>query len=167
MLRFVLSAITMCLVGTALLAPTAHALSAKARITTAGLGPLKIGMREARVEKILGKQIRINYYNAPCGVAGFERKLSGLFTRPRLARIYVNTRRYATRSGVRVGDSEDKVYDTYPGEIVTKPHTYYPNGSYLEIHDGNSKVVLETDGRRVKSISTGRKPEIDYVEGCS
>jgi len=94
-------------------------------------------------------------------------KTFALFTEDRLARIYVYTRRYATRSGVRVGDSEQDVLDTYPGEIVRTPHEYAPNGSYLKIEDGNRKVVFETDGSKVTSISTGRKPEIDYVEGCA
>ncbi len=102
-------ALLACSIAVGVAASPAHALSAKARITTAGLGPLKIGMKERRVEEVLGKRIRIDYYNEPCGVARLEGKLNGLFTGPRLVRIYVRTRRYATRSGVRVGDSEAKV----------------------------------------------------------
>lgn len=166
MFKLTVSALAACSIVLGPSASPAQALPSKWRITTAGLGPLKIGMKERQVERVIRREIRIDYYNAPCGVVRLQGKLSGLFSGPRLARIYVNTRRHATRSGVRVGDSEAKVYDTYPGEVVTKPHAY-TDGHYLEIHDGNRKVVFETDGRRVKSISTGRKPEIDYVEGCS
>jgi hypothetical protein len=49
---------------------------------------------------------------------------------------------------------------------VTKPHAY-TDGKYLEVHDGNRKVVFGTDGARVVSVSTGHEPEIDYVEDCS
>lgn len=92
--------------------------------------------------------------------------MHGLFTDGRLARIYVGSRRYATRSGVRVGDSEQKVLTTYPGQLVRERHAY-SEGWYLKIVDGNRKVVFEIVRSRVVDISTGRKPEIDYVEGCA
>jgi hypothetical protein len=32
---------------------------------------------------------------------------------------------------------------------------------------GHRRLVFETDGRRVTEIGSGRKPEIDDVEGCA
>ena len=153
----------------ALVAATAAlALPRSARITTAGLGAIKIGMTERQVERAAGQRItrEVGAGDGSCTTATLGRGLSALFTGPRLARIYVRSRRHATRSGVRVGDTERKVLTTYPGEIVREPHAY-TNGSYLKIVDGNRKVVFETDGRRVTQISTGRRPEIDYIEGCA
>ena len=72
-----------------------------------------------------------------------------------------------TPARARVGDTEAAVYATYPGQIKTRPHQYDPAGHYMEISDGNRKVVFETNGQRVGQISTGRLPEIDYVEACS
>ena len=94
-------------------------------------------------------------------------KVYGLFTGNLLARIYVGSRRYATRSGIRVGATEAEVYAAYPTKIHSVPHEYDPDGHYLEYRDGNRKVVFETNGQRVEQISTGRMPEIDYVEGCA
>jgi len=152
----------------ALLTGSASALSRNARISTAGLGPVKIGMTERQVERKAKRSIRRQEGAAgpSCTTARFGSKDFLLFSGKRLARIYVNSRRYATRSGVRVGDSERKVIDTYGDEVVRTPHEY-TNGSYFKIEDGNRKVVFETDGAKVTSISTGRKPEIDYVEGCA
>ena len=149
-------------------ATSAVALPRTARITTAGLGAIKIGMTERQVEKAAKRRItrEEGAGNGTCTTARIGDKLFGLFTGPRLARIYVGSRRYATRSGVRVGDTEQKVLATYPGEIVRESHAY-TSGSYLKIIDGNRKVVFETDGRRVTQISTGRRPEIDYIEGCA
>lgn len=164
-LRVALASLVLVLCSTGV----ASALSRKARITTGGLGPVKIGMTERQVEKAAKR--RINRQGGAgaesCTTAELGDKTSGLFTGDRLARIYVRTRRYATRSGIRIGDSEEDVLETYPGDIVTEPHTYDPNGSYLKLVDGNRKVVFETDGSKVTDISTGRKPEIDYVEGCA
>jgi hypothetical protein len=149
-------------------ASSAVALPRSARITTAGLGAIKIGMTERQVEKAAKRRItrEVGAGDGSCTTASLGDKLTALFTGPRLARIYVRGRRYATRSGVRVGDTEQKVLATYPGEIVREPHAY-TNGFYLKIVDGNRKVVFETDGRRVTEISTGRRPEIDYIEGCA
>jgi len=102
-----------------------------------------------------------------CTTATLGDKVYGLFTGNLLARIYVGSRRYATRSGIRAGDTEAAVYAAYAGQIVTLSHDYDPDGHYLEIRDGNRKVVFETDGHRVEQISTGRMPEINYVEGCA
>ena len=125
--------------------------------------PMQVGESRAGHRRIT---LRGEAGDRSCRTATFGDKLYGLFTGDRLARIYVGSRRYATRSGIRVGASEADVYKTYRGQVVARPH-HYTAGHYLEIRDGNRKVVFETDGRRVVQISTGRRPEINYVEGCA
>jgi hypothetical protein len=167
--RRVLSVLAVTAAAATCVPASATALPRTARITTAGLGAIKIGMTERQVERAGNRRIRLQggAGSGDCRTATMGGKLYGLFTGDRLARIYVGSRRYATRSGIRVGATESDVYDTYPGQIVSRPHQYDPAGHYLEIHDGNRKVVFETDGKRVEQISTGRLPEIDYVEGCA
>ena len=149
-------------------ASAASALPRSASISTAGLGPIEIGMTERQVERAAGRSItrRGGAGDGQCTSGAIGNKVYGLFTGERLARIYVGSRRYATRSGVRVGDSEQKVLATYPGQIVRERHAYTA-GWYLKIIDGNRKVVFEVVGSRVVDISTGRMPEIDYIEGCA
>jgi hypothetical protein len=151
----------------ALSAGPATALPRSAKITTAGLGPIKIGMTERQVEKAGKRAITKQGDLNGCSSAKLGNKVFGLFTGDRLARIYVNSRRYATKSGLRVGATEAQVRAAYGRQLVVLPHKYDPNGHYMEVRDGNRKVVFATDGSRVQEISTGRKPEIDYVEGCA
>lgn len=145
----------------------AAALPRSAKITTAGLGAIKIGMTERQVEKAGKRAITREGDLNGCSSATLGSKVFGLFTGNRLARIYVNSRRYATKSGLRVGATEAQVRAAYGSQLVVRPHKYDPNGHYMEVRDGNRKVVFATDGSRVGEISTGRLPEIDYVEGCA
>ncbi len=149
--------------------PAQAALPAKAKITTVGLGPLKIGMSKRQAERVIGRRIRLTaLHSRSCMTGRIGHKTWVMFRRSTLMRVSVEGRRYATRSGVRVGDSERKVLDTYPGQLVRTPHAYYAGGEYLKILDGRHKVVFETRGDgRVMQISTGRTPHIDYIEGCA
>ncbi len=147
---------------------TAVALPSDARLTTAGLGPIKIGMTVSQVEAA-GKRDLVfegGDVNAPCATASLGTKLFGLFSKGRLARIYVRSRVYRTRTGIRVGDTERKARGAYRG-LAVSPHKFVRGGHYLKLTVGTRRLVFETDGRRVTEMSSGRKPEIDYVEGCA
>jgi hypothetical protein len=56
--------------------------------------------------------------------------------------------------------------ETYGSQLVRERHAY-TDGLYLKIVDGDRKVVFEIARSRVTDISTGRLPEIDYIEGCA
>ena len=149
-------------------AGSASGLSASDRITFKGLGPVKIGMTVSQVERAAKREVKVTYpLDRSCGSARIGKKTYGLFKYRRLTRIYVDEPRYATRAGVRVNDSEQRVMAVYGSRVIRTPHVYVPGGSYLKLVSGNRKIVFETNGTRVTSISTGRKPEIDYVEGCA
>jgi hypothetical protein len=155
--------------GTMAAASVAVALPSSARITTSGLGPIKIAMTVAQVERAGGRELVFEGGDAgaDCASAALGSKLYGLFSKGRLARIYVASRRYATRTKIRVGDSQRKVLARYGRAIARSPHKFVPGGLYLKLTVGNRRLVFETDGKRVTQISSGRKPEIDYVEGCA
>lgn len=162
-------AAAVCLAAVSGVASHAAALAPDARITTAGLGPLKIGMTVAEVERAGRREVAFAGAdaNAGCATGVLGARLFALFSRGRLVRIYVGRRGYATRTRIRVGDTQRKVLVRYGRAIARSPHKYVPGGLYLKLTVGNRRLVFETDGRRVTQISTGRKPEIDYVEGCS
>ncbi len=77
----------------------------------------------------------------------------------------------ATQSGIRVGDPEEKVHETYGDRVETETHEYDPEGSYLtfvpEDPSDNHRLVFETDGSQVTMMRAGQLPEVEYVEGCS
>ena len=150
-------------------AAVAVALPSSARLTTAGLGPIEIGMTVAQVERAGKRELTFggDDVNAPCATAALGKDVFGLFSKGRLARVYVRSRIYATRTGIRVGDTQRKVLARYGRSVARSPHKYIEGGFYLTLTVGNRRLVFETDGRRVIEMSSGRKPEIDYVEGCA
>lgn len=79
----------------------------------------------------------------------------------------VTRRGIATPSGVRVGDSVARLRRAYPGRLVRVENFYEPRKFNYEYREGNRKLVFYTDNVRVRQITTGRRPEVDYVEGCA
>lgn len=84
-----------------------------------------------------------------------------------MRRIYVRTPRFATQEGVRVGSSEQRILTAYPGRLSREPRKFRPEEDELILRRDNRKVIFTLAQGRVEQISTGRKPEIDLVEGCS
>ena len=148
-------------------AGNAHALPRDARISFAGLGAVKLGMTERQVETAAGRELAPAGRRS-CATAQFAYRTFGLFSGNRLARIYVNSRRFATRrTGLRRDARTQRVLDAYGTRVRREPHAY-SDGEYLEVAHGNRKLVFETSPNgKVISISTGRRPEIDYIEGCA
>ena len=77
----------------------------------------------------------------------------------------------ATDSGARVGDSEEAVTARYHGQLRVEPHKYTgPEGHYLvfePLRDTLHRIIFETDGQRVTTMRSGRRPAVEYVEGCA
>jgi hypothetical protein len=149
-------------------ATSAFALSPKARIGHAGLGPIKIGMTEHQIERAGKRSIRLDSFpGSDCASAKLAGNTTGLFTGKRLRRIYIRTPVFATTAGIRVGSSEERVLAAYPGVLDRVPQHYVPDQDNLVLKKGRSKVVFSLTDGKVTEISAGRKPEIDYVEGCA
>jgi len=151
-------------------AASASALTTRDRISHSGLGPIKIGMTERQVERAAKRPIELRYeygVGSDCALEALAGKTLGLFTGERLRRIYVRTPRFATKEGIRVGSSEQRVLAVYPGQLKRQPQKYIFNEDDLVLRKGNRKVIFTLAKGRVAEISTGRKPEIDLVEGCS
>lgn len=152
----------------AVVAAASAAVPTNAGITSAGIGPVKIGMTERQVEIAAGREItRRGSKGSTCTTATLNSDVALLFTGPRLRRVDVRGGRHATTKGIRVGDSQRKTIAAYRGKLQRSPHKFTPGGLYLTLTIDNRRLVFETDGRKVTQISGGRKPEIDYVEGCA
>ena len=166
------------LVSTWLLPSTAWAgkLTPRSRVSTAGLGPVKIGMTKARAERAGG--VRLVRMGPALGACSYVRprdrsiRASFMMIRGRVARVDVGRRGIRTVSGFRVGDRGRAVRKRFAGQLRVTRHEYDPKGRYLEVvprdrSERDRRVVFETDGRRVTSIRAGRLPEARYVEGCA
>ena len=86
-------------------------------------------------------------------------------------RVDVHTAGVRTLEGAGVGDAEDSVLVLYRGRVQVQPHKYTgPEGHYLVVthpRDTSFLIIFETDGRHVTRFRAGRKPAVEYVEGCA
>jgi hypothetical protein len=88
----------------------------------------------------------------------------------RIARIEVRAGTIATDAGARIGDSEQRVDSLYAHRATVTPRKY-TNGHYLTVAprapaDSAYRIVFETDSGRVTTYRAGKRPAVEYVEGC-
>jgi hypothetical protein len=99
------------------------------------------------------------------------RGISFMVIRGRVARVDVESGRTSTEAGARIGDTETKIKKLYGRRVRVEPHAYAEGAPwhYLIVPGPDRKhaLVFETDGHRVTSYRAGRRPEVEYVEGCS
>ena len=165
------SIVTLLLLG---LAAADAAAAEDWRITTAGYGPVKIGMSvEAAAQALGAKLVAEGPVDDPeCYYLRPEPAVEGLWfmiSDDHVARVEVNAPGITTRSGLGVGDSEARVKELLPSAEVT-PHKYVaPDGNYLTVWSASRKAAVrfETLQGKVTSFYAGRVPEVEYVEGCS
>jgi hypothetical protein len=144
------------------------------RITTAGYGPVRIGMSVEEAAEALGaKLVSDGPLDDPeCHYLRPEPAVEGLWfmiSKDRVVRIEVNAPGITTKSGLGVGDSEARVKEMLPSAEVT-PHKYVaPDGNYLTVwaRDHKAAVRFETLQSKVTSFYAGQVPQVEYVEGCS
>jgi len=156
------------------LAIAATACSSDSSVTEHGLGRLHVGMTLAQARYALGNALVIprgadtlgcDYVTWRGGPAG----LHVMIDEGRIARVDVDSASIATEAGARVGDSEDRVRSLYPGRVTVTPHKY-EDGHYLTVNaagDSAFAIVFETAQGKVTRYRAGRRPAVEYVEGCS
>jgi len=88
-----------------------------------------------------------------------------------VARFDVENPAIRTREGAGVGDLEADVVRRYGNRIVVSPHAYTgPDGHYLTVTppgDTLHRIIFETDGQKVVHIRAGKRPTVEYIEGCA
>lgn len=155
----------------------AATLSETSKAVINGLGPVKVGMTPAEATRAAGIEITkspgandptCTYYKPGRGLTG----VSFMVVNGKIARIDIDNPRITTRSGARVGDSEEKVKSLYGNTLTVQPHKYVPRGHYLiftpkDAADKNYRLLFETDGKKVTRWRIGKVPEVMWVEGCS
>ena len=146
---------------------TAKAPSATA-VTFDGIGRARIGSSVAQLREAGA----LPAGSGPCRVARLDWMPAGtrvMLANDSVARIDVDSTSQAkTIDGAGVGDTEARIHQLYPA-VTTQPHKYVAKGHYLSVaspNDSLRRLVFETDGNTVKSYRVGRRPEVDFVEGC-
>jgi hypothetical protein len=152
-------------------APRLPTALTSARLTLAGLGPVRIGMSPAEVQRAVDTVFAVTYFERCGSVELVEGQLGLVFFGTRLAGIYVTRQsNIATLSGIHIGSSESAVKATYPGRITIEPSPYDAHGHLLVFTPRNRSqglLIFETDGRVVSSFSAGRAEAVRAREGCA
>jgi len=145
------------------------------RVGMRGAGPLQVGMTLAEAGSALGGGVTPPAGDAQaCGYPTLRGAPAGVKVMSeggRIARVEVDSGTTPTEAGVRVGDTEARVRAAYPAMVAVTPHKY-TDGHYLVVTspapaDSAYRIVFETDGQRVTRYRAGRRPAVEYVEGCS
>jgi len=141
-----------------------------------GIGPVRVGMTLAEVERLLGGTTRIERIEPgdECGYAYLSAMPAGLslmLAGDTVVRANVDTTGFRDAAGVAVGSAEADVLSRYQGRVRVEEHPYTgPEGHYLIVDDParpGFRLIFETDGRMVTSFRGGRLPEVDLIEGCA
>jgi hypothetical protein len=152
--------------------PPAMAPANDSAVTEHGLGPLRAGMTFADAKQALGGALIAPADTAGCHYAtwrGGPRGVRVMIDDGRVARVDVDSAGVATAAGARVGDSEERIQRLYAGRVKTTPHKYEEGGHYLTVNaadDSSFAFVFETSKGRVTRYRAGRRPAVEYVEGC-
>lgn len=158
----------------------AHAADTTLTLRHDGIGPLRVGMTAAEARAALGHLRLIQFDPAApadpmaCGHAMSVRLPEGvriMMEGARVVRVEVDSGTVRTAEGARIGDSEDRIKQLYPGRVTVHPHKY-TDGHYLQVRpegpDARTHLLIfETDGRVVERFRGGRRPQVEYVEGCA
>ena len=155
-------------------ATPATARAPDSAVTEQGLGPLRAGMPIAEAKAALGGALLIpaEYDTTGCDYATWRGGPPGvrvMIDAGRIARVEVDSTTVATAAGARVGDTEERIQQLYPGRVTVTPHKY-GDGHYLTVSavgDSSAAIVFETSEGRVTRYRAGRLPAVEYVEGCS
>jgi hypothetical protein len=145
-----------------------------------GIGPLRVGMTVQEARAALGqfRGILPDPGGPPdslaCGYGMSERLPPGvrvMLEEARVVRVEVDSGSVPTGEGARIGDTEARIQQLYSGRVEVQPHKY-TDGHYLlvrptEASDTTHLLLFETDGRVVTRFRGGRKPQVEYVEGCA
>ena len=133
------------------------------RATMGGIGPLRIGMSQAQLERVLGTRLAETQDQDEDACRQVEAGpdwpgTSVMLLDGRVERIDVSARGFFTLSGAAVGDTQASVLKRYRGRISTSTHVEGVDDSlFLTMFSSDRRLGIrfETDGERVTSYYVG------------
>jgi len=164
------------------------------RFTFYGLEPAAAGQARAEAEAALGQALKaeptppqraaatpaIAIASAtPSAPAGTGCRYHGADSQPGvrytvaagvISRIETRDARYATVSGVHVGDTIERARRVYGKRLTVAAHPYFDKGHMLTVYspDRHFALVMESnDAGRIITLRGGRWPDVGWLEGCS
>jgi len=151
-------------------------ISANDTVSTAGLGPIRIGMNPQEANIAAGYGLELDFIDDACYYLSPEPVLSNvgfMVADGTIARVDIFAgSNITTRSGARIGMTKAQIIGLFGDKIKTSGHPYVTGGEYLTFvpvdeADKNFRVIFETDENGiVTSFRSGRLPEVGWIEGC-
>lgn len=141
-------------------------------LTMNSYGPVKIGMTSNQAYTSLSSLGQVNkaklssgcsYYNASEGV-------SFMLDNNKIVRIEISIKEALTPSGIRVGDSLEKLKKTFLNGLLDEPHHYLgAKARTVKLFSKNGKIAMrfEVYDNHIAEIYSGYEHSIHFVEGCS
>ena len=141
-------------------------------ITTAGLGPVRIGQlleeaqSEAGVELVAAStgNEACRYYTPAAGASG----ASFMAVNGEVVRVDISSGPITTKSGYGIGSTKDAIKEAFGSKIQESAEG--DQLTYVPVSDGdkNMRVIWELDAEgMVTSLRTGRVPHVTPKIGCS
>jgi hypothetical protein len=157
-------------------------LTERSKLAIDGIGPIRVGMTVNKASRVAGvrlvkdngsgsDELQCFYFKPQGGAKG----ISFMVTKGRIARVDIDNKRITTIKGAKIGDTEDRIFALYPGQIEATPHPYTGrppgDGKYLtfvpkDVADKNYRIIFETYHNRVKRFRSGKLSEVNGIEGC-
>jgi hypothetical protein len=140
-----------------------------------GFGPVRFGASLHALSSAIGEEVRPGYADfETCDHVrpkALPASSSLMIISDTVMRVEVDSTGVRTAEGAQVGDTEAHVLELYRGRISVEPHKYTgPEGHYLVVSspdDTLHRIIFETDGQHVTRYRAGRRPAVEYVEGCA
>ena len=138
-------------------------------LSLAGLGPVQIGMTERQAEQASGYEIRLTEVGEGC----FQGRMGPASVLVRGGRIAVigtaRRNRVRTGKGIRVGDSRARLERVYGARLRSRPAPLSADVTIFELREGRRELhfVVDDASGRILGLEAGRRPEVDYAEGCA
>jgi hypothetical protein len=157
------------------------------KFTFYGLAPAVVGLDRTQAEAALGQPLQpepvpasraASAASAPPAKAGHcHHRLSPqqpgvryTLTGDVITRVETRDARYATVSGVHVGDTVSQAQKAYGKRLTTAPHPYFAQGKVMTVYSPDRKFALvmeSNDQGRIITLRGGRLPEVGWLEGCA
>ncbi len=147
--------------------------AADGRFGYLGLAPAVAGQSLQQVEATLGAPLQpLAGSDGDCQQRGAARLPGVVYTVDGgvLTRVETRDPRYATVSGVRVGDDMKKAQRVYGKRLQLAPHPYFAQGQTLAVYSADRRFALvmeSNDDGRIITLRGGLVPAVEYLEGCS
>ena len=153
-------------------------LTEQSKVSIYGIGSVSVGMTIAEASSAAGTPlIKTPSYGAAVPGClyytpqGGPEEVSFMAINGRIARVDVLNKRITTVSGAKIGDTMDRIYSLYPGQIKITDIRSGGRERYFEfvptsVQDKNYRLLFGTIQGSVHFFIAGKLPEVEYTEGC-